>query len=175
MMSCRSFCLVVDALLVSTSTGAGSELPTPLAYWKLDDGKDGNAAEANDGSPLPVSESGEIAQDDRRGGVFHFQQGEGIPLPDAVLGKLTDTLTVSMWLKPNWFHLAVTFGEWVQVHVDGKLIGSRIVDPSAMSPGASPYPASMRFMENETGGPLDEVRIFNRVLSENEIRALAAP
>jgi hypothetical protein len=75
----------------------------------------------------------------------------------------------------EWFHLAVTFGEWVKVYVDGKLIGNRIVDPSAMYPDSSPYPASMLFMENETDGQLDEVRLFNRVLSENEIRALAAP
>jgi hypothetical protein len=75
----------------------------------------------------------------------------------------------------EWFHLAVTFGEWVKVYVDGKLIGNRIVDPSAMYPDSSPYPASMLFMENETDGQLDEVRIFNRVLSENEVRALAAP
>jgi hypothetical protein len=75
----------------------------------------------------------------------------------------------------EWFHLAVTFGERVKVYVDGKLIGSRIVDPSAMYPGSSAYPASMLFMENETDGQLDEVRIFNRVLSENEIQRLAAP
>lgn len=73
----------------------------------------------------------------------------------------------------DWFHLAVTFGEWVKVYVDGKLVGSRIVDPSAMYPGSSAYPASMLFMENETNGQLDEVRIFNRVLSENEIRKIA--
>ena len=75
----------------------------------------------------------------------------------------------------QWFHLTVTFGEWVKVYIDGKLIGSRIVDPSAMYPGSSAYPASMRFMENETDGQLDEVRIFNRILSENEIRTLATP
>jgi hypothetical protein len=75
----------------------------------------------------------------------------------------------------EWFHLAVTFGERVKVYVDGKLIGSRIVDPSAMYPGSSAYPASMLFMENETDGQLDEVRIFNRALSENEIQRLAAP
>jgi hypothetical protein len=75
----------------------------------------------------------------------------------------------------EWFHLAVTLGEWVKVYVDGKLIGRRIVDPSAMYPGSSAYPASILFMENETDGQLDEVRIFNRVLSENEIRAFAAP
>jgi hypothetical protein len=44
-----------------------------------------------------------------------------------------------------------------------------------MYPGSSAYPASMLFMENETDGQLDEVRIFNRVLSENEIQRLAAP
>jgi len=75
----------------------------------------------------------------------------------------------------QWFHLAVTFGEWVKVYVDGELIGRRIVDPSAMYPGSSAYPASMRFMEDETDGQLDEVRIFNRVLSDNEIRTLANP
>ncbi|HYW78423.1 MAG TPA: LamG-like jellyroll fold domain-containing protein, partial [Thermoguttaceae bacterium] len=75
----------------------------------------------------------------------------------------------------EWFHLAVTFGDWVKVYVDGKLIGRRIVDPSAMYPGSSPYPASMLFMEDETDGQLDEVRIFNRVLSENEIQRLSAP
>ena len=72
----------------------------------------------------------------------------------------------------EWFHLAVTFGEWVTVYVDGELAGSRIVDPSAMYPGSSAYPASILFMENETDGLLDDVRIFNRVLSAGEIRNL---
>jgi len=39
----------------------------------------------------------------------------------------------------------------------------------------SAYPASMLFMENDTDDQRDEVRVFNRVLSENEICASAAP
>lgn len=71
-----------------------------------------------------------------------------------------------------WFHLAISYGDRVKVYVDGQLLDERIVDPSGMVPGSSPYAASLVFMENETGGQLDELKIFNRVLSSVEIKAL---
>jgi hypothetical protein len=56
--------------------------------------------------------------------------------------------------------------EWAVKH-------AQVLEPR--NPGSSAYPASMLFMENETGGQLDEVRMFNRVLSGNEVQSLAAP
>lgn len=71
-----------------------------------------------------------------------------------------------------WFHLTVSYGDRVKVYVDGQLLDERIVDPSGMYPGSSSYAASLVFMENESGGQIDEVKIFNRILTDEEIAEL---
>lgn len=76
--------------------------------------------------------------------------------------------------EKQWSHFAVTYGDFVRVYVDGKLIDSRMVDRSAFhSPTTDARAESITFMDGEDGGVIDSLRIWNRILSADEIARMS--
>jgi len=85
------------------------------------------------------------------------------------------TLGGQAMAEKQWFHFAVTYGDFVKVYVDGKLIDSRMVDRSAFhSPATDARAESITFMDGEDGGIIDSLRVWNRILSAEEIAAMSS-
>jgi len=81
----------------------------------------------------------------------------------------------------TWFHLAVTWGDEVRVYLNGELKASAQVDRSAFHTPSTDARAERIILFNETWerGPVpgiaDDVRIYNRVLSAEDIKRLCVP
>lgn len=83
-------------------------------------------------------------------------------------------------LEPGrWTHMAIVHdGETVRLYLGGRAVGA--ADIAGVSP--SSHPLRIGTYQDETGrsvysfrGALDEIAFYNRTLSQDEIRALAAP
>ncbi len=77
----------------------------------------------------------------------------------------------------RWYHLAATYdGEELKAYTDGALIASS----DAMSGDPAPETNSLKFARHAMSeqyfiGTVDDVKIYNHVLSEFDLRAIAAP
>jgi len=73
----------------------------------------------------------------------------------------------------KWTHVAFCFGNTVQIYVNGERKGTVQVDRSALySPTTDARAGVLTLMRGEEG-MLDELRVYNRILSADEIRKLA--
>jgi hypothetical protein len=82
----------------------------------------------------------------------------------------------------RWVTLAGTYdGQTMRLYVDGQEIGNRSlsgqirVDDNPVTIGAEENGPEPGVVENEFDGFVDDVRIYNRVLSREEIEAVGAP
>lgn len=81
-------------------------------------------------------------------------------------------------LQAGWHHLAATYdGSSLRIYLDGELSGEREVDPAGISQssfevfiGTDQYAPEPLYTE----GAIDELRIYDQALSEEEIAVLAA-
>jgi hypothetical protein len=97
--------------------------------------------------------------------VAEFRRGHGIVSAVVPRDKV----------KPGtWFHVGASFGEENRVYFNGELIGSAQVQNRSQRRGSGIEP-NLRLMVcrgRPTNAAMDECRIYNRVLSASEIKAL---
>ncbi len=79
----------------------------------------------------------------------------------------------------RWIHMAGVYnGKAMRLYVDGVKIGNRKqtgkiqVDDNPVTIGAEENGTESRIVDGEFNGQIDEVRIYNRALSGNEIKAI---
>ena len=81
--------------------------------------------------------------------------------------------------QPGSLVAAATWGGEVRVHLNGKLLGRAQVDRSAFHTRATDARAERMILFNEpwgrgpVPGVADEIRLYNKVLSADEIRRLS--
>lgn len=78
------------------------------------------------------------------------------------------------WEAGQWYHIAGTFdGSEVIFYVNGELIDSVSASGAMVDYGKNAYIGTFSNVNSFTPGVIDEVRFYNRVLSETEIQQLA--
>jgi len=92
------------------------------------------------------------------------------------LGFWYNDLDVEVPVDTNWHHWAVTFdtnGRYQRIYRDGVLLGTRQATSNLLSEG--PFLVGKRFDSGSTyfGGQFDDLHVYYRVLSPEEIASLA--
>ena len=112
---------------------------------------------------------------ERTGGLaYALYANESVSRPTAYLrssaGDLAAVGTTALPLNA-WTHLAMTYdGTTLRLFVDGGQVGTRAVaSPQLTSTGALRFGGNTIWGEYFTGR-IDEIRIYNRVLSQTEIQ-----
>ncbi len=81
----------------------------------------------------------------------------------------------NLWEPENWYHITGTYdGSKVSLYINGKLIGTESADGTMVDYGNNAYIGTYSNFNSFTPGVIDEVRIYDRALSETEIEQLAA-
>jgi len=98
-------------------------------------------------------------------------------------GALTNYFTTQSNVANNeWHHIAVTFdgtapsGQRFVIYVDGAASTTSVISDDATSVGSSSSPAEIGTLINggfPWGGLIDEVQLFDRVLTANEVAGIA--
>ena len=74
----------------------------------------------------------------------------------------------------QWTHLAVSFGQEIRVYVNGKLVQLALTPLSGRyTPSTDASPTALTFLQGETAGAIDEVHVYNRILSAEEVEKLS--
>jgi len=96
---------------------------------------------------------------------------------ESVGGELSFVKTeASFWEADNWYFLVGTYdGSYVKLYVNGELIGSESASGSIDYYGQNAYIAKFSNVDSFTPGTIDDIRIYDRALSESEIQQLYNP
>lgn len=156
---------VNDLVLVSDSSSLALDSAMTLSAWVRP------ASSANVRRPV-VSKSGNGAE-----GIWGLTSrspntGPGLGVRRAGGWQVASSPTVLD--EDEWVHLAATWdGSTGRIYVDGDLAASGTIDGTALtSTGAMKIGASnLIAMDNFFDGLIDEVRVYNRALSTQEIQA----
>jgi len=103
-----------------------------------------------------------IWQDSEKKVVFAYGDG-------STSSAITSTQTIE---EGQWYHIAAVLGDYEEIYINGSLDKQESRGPLDFSTQPLIIGANENASGNFFNGIIDEVRIYNRALSENEIKML---
>jgi hypothetical protein len=100
----------------------------------------------------------------------------GVPYPYTFIGDDTGYQDVIGWNAPlsvgQWHAVSMVYdGAYLNLYANGALVGSRYTGPFPAFVNSIPLTIGGTFSDQVFGGSIDDVRIYNRALSPEEITA----